>query len=112
MTILLQSILLLPLLLFGAEAALSRRGDLANPDMQNIRLVESERIDGTSSLFASQSSIRTHLHRAYLISVLAPLRIPTAQLHLAFKQLFAKHAWMASSHGGTLRPGFRTGKRR
>lgn len=55
MTILLlkSTILLLPLLLSGAEGAQSRRGDLSNPDVQNIQLVESERLVGT---YANQES--------------------------------------------------------
>jgi hypothetical protein len=44
----LASLLLLPLLLLGAHGALSRQGDLTNPDAQNIQLVESDRILGAS----------------------------------------------------------------
>ena len=44
-----SSLLLLPLLLLlVAHRALSRQGDLTNPDAQNIQLVESDRILGAS----------------------------------------------------------------
>lgn len=46
------TLLLLVLLPPGVKGTESQRGDLTNPDAQNIQLVESDRIVGTSLLLS------------------------------------------------------------